>query len=30
MTTDRPEPEPTRDEMDRSTGPLLLEFGAAW
>jgi thioredoxin 1 len=22
--------EPTRDEIDRSTGPLLLEFGATW
>ncbi|MBY0398141.1 MAG: thioredoxin family protein, partial [Thermoleophilia bacterium] len=21
---------PTRDEIDRSQGPLLLEFGAAW
>ena len=23
-------PEPTRDEIDRSSGPVLLEFGAAW
>ena len=22
--------EPTREEIDRSRGPLLLEFGAAW
>jgi thioredoxin 1 len=22
--------EPTREEIDRSQGPLLLEFGAAW
>jgi thioredoxin 1 len=22
--------EPTREEIDRSHGPLLLEFGAAW
>ena len=25
-----PGQEPTRDEIDRSTGPLLLEFGASW
>jgi thioredoxin 1 len=24
------EPEPTRDEVDRMTGPVLLEFGATW
>jgi thioredoxin 1 len=24
------EPEPTRDEVDRTTGPVLLEFGATW
>jgi thioredoxin 1 len=23
-------PEPTRQEIDRSTGPVLLEFGATW
>ncbi len=23
-------PEPTREEIDRTSGPLLLEFGAAW
>ncbi|WP_165247546.1 thioredoxin family protein [Paludisphaera soli] len=22
--------EPTRDEVDRMTGPVLLEFGASW
>jgi thioredoxin 1 len=22
--------EPTRDEIDRSSGPILLEFGASW
>jgi hypothetical protein len=22
--------EPTRDEVDRMPGPVLLEFGAAW
>lgn len=22
--------EPTRDEVDRTTGPVLLEFGAEW
>ena len=24
------EPEPTRDEVDRMAGPVVLEFGAAW
>ncbi len=24
------QPEPTRAEIDESTGPLLLEFGASW
>ncbi len=24
------EPEPTRDEIDRIEGPVLLEFGASW
>lgn len=24
------EPEPSRDEIDRMRGPVLLEFGAAW
>ena len=23
-------PEPTREEVDRMTGPVLLEFGASW
>ena len=23
-------PEPTREEIDASTGPVLLEFGASW
>jgi thioredoxin 1 len=25
-----PEPIPTRDQIDQSKGPLLLEFGASW
>ena len=25
-----PEREPTREEVDRMTGPVLLEFGASW
>ena len=24
------EPEPSRDEVDRMNGPVLLEFGASW
>jgi thioredoxin 1 len=24
------EPEPTREEVDRMAGPVVLEFGAAW
>ena len=24
------QPEPTREEVDRMTGPVLLEFGASW
>ena len=24
------EPEPTREEVDRTEGPMLLEFGASW
>jgi len=24
------EPEPTREEVDRAEGPVLLEFGASW
>jgi thioredoxin 1 len=27
---DPSEPEPTRDEIDRTEGPVLLEFGASW
>lgn len=30
FTTDYSDDEPTRDEIDRSTGSLLLEFGASW
>jgi thioredoxin 1 len=31
MPADRElEPEPTRDEIDETEGPLLLEFGASW
>jgi thioredoxin 1 len=31
MPEDDPsEPEPTREEIDRSHGPVLLEFGASW
>jgi thioredoxin 1 len=29
MSEDTPD-EPTREEIDRSQGPLLLEFGATW
>lgn len=29
-TTDDPGREPTRDEVDRMEGPVLLEFGASW
>ncbi len=28
--TDAPPREPTRAEIDQSSGPLLLEFGAEW
>ena len=27
---ERPGPEPTREEVDRMPGPVLLEFGAHW
>jgi thioredoxin 1 len=27
---DESEPEPTTEEIDRSVGPVLLEFGATW
>ncbi len=27
---DPTEPEPTREEIDRTEGPVLLEFGASW
>lgn len=27
---DQPIPEPTREEIDRLPGPVLLEFGARW
>jgi thioredoxin 1 len=30
VSPERPEPQPTRDEVDRMTGPVLLEFGAEW
>jgi thioredoxin 1 len=30
MTENENEPEPTRDEVDRMPGPVLLEFGASW
>jgi thioredoxin 1 len=30
FAADYVENEPTRDEIDQSTGPLLLEFGASW
>ena len=29
-TTDDPRREPTRDEVDRMEGAVLLEFGASW
>lgn len=29
-TRDYGDREPTREEIDRSTGPVLLEFGASW
>ncbi len=28
--TSQADREPTRDEVDRMTGPVLLEFGASW
>jgi thioredoxin 1 len=30
VSPERPDREPTRDEVDRMTGPVLLEFGAEW
>lgn len=30
LNDDDGETEPTRDEIDRSEGPVLLEFGASW
>jgi thioredoxin 1 len=30
MSHDEPIQEPTRDEIDRATGPVVLEFGAGW
>jgi thioredoxin 1 len=30
MPTDYQNPGPTREEIDTSSGPLLLEFGTAW
>jgi thioredoxin 1 len=27
---DEPEREPTREEIDRTEGPVVLEFGASW
>jgi thioredoxin 1 len=30
MSDDASMSEPTRDEVDRLTGPVLLEFGASW
>jgi thioredoxin 1 len=27
---DKPEPEPTRSDVERLPGPTLLEFGASW
>ncbi|HKI35166.1 MAG TPA: thioredoxin family protein [Gemmataceae bacterium] len=30
MTFDNAEHEPTRDEVDRMAGPVVLEFGATW
>jgi thioredoxin 1 len=29
-TPDDPPPEPSREEIDRMAGPVLLEFGATW
>lgn len=30
MDADDPGRQPTREEIDRTTGPILLEFGARW
>lgn len=30
MPTERTDHEPTREEIDRMPGPVLLEFGATW
>lgn len=28
--TETPDPEPTREEIEATAGPLVLEFGASW